>query len=561
MAVDYSKLFSSKKRTTPELNLKPEQRIVLSSDFNLFYKPEEEPLPAGLQEFTTAMDNFVNDAGTGLVIASEKKQKKEESAKAIEDHAKLKMKFRDAVKSGKITEQANPYYIEKFKQLSLNEYSTEFIDRVNKRYGELGVINDITEGAFTKFYKKELDKFITEKQLDFFEATELEQGFFKETSAQRAILENNHRQSQLKLFKDKFDDKLGSRVYGIISGFKDIDQNPLWNDKDDKFVLLAEKLQKEITEYYDLTGDGRDAVDLIIKGLEEYVTTTRDYDYAKAIIANLPSLLKSGTDTIEKIGRVEKVQEELLTLLTQAQEEKEGLDVKLADTQAKKEYVEEYQFLQNQEDTFDLWEHRSTLENENQLRAFDTFMLDQKFNGGKSNNPQTEREILKLLENGEFDEAEKYAQQEYHAGNITKQFYTSLITSDIANFRAFKDKPVFGNLEYKGIIDALKVEMASGKNAGNRIEASQANTYIQTRMMKWYRLYHNHKDYILEDGSFDDLKFEDDFLNYFRNMLTILRSTKGSNGDLLFPSLEWAGMKETKTITSILDKKMGELNK
>ena len=169
--------------------------------------------------------------------------------------------------------------------------------------------------------------------------------------------------------------------------------------------------------------------------------------------------------------------------------------------------------------------------------------------------------ILKLLENGEFDEAEKYAQQEYHAGNITKQFYTSLITSDIANFRAFKDKPVFGNLEYKGIIDALKVEMASGKNAGNRIEASQANTYIQTRMMKWYRLYHNHKDYILEDGSFDDLKFEDDFLNYFRNMLTILRSTKGSNGDLLFPSLEWTGMKETKTITSILDKKMGELNK
>ena len=253
------------RRQTPELNLKPEERIVLSSDFNLFYKPEEKPIDPSIAGFVKALDNFVNDAGTGMVISSEKRQKKEEGAKAIEDHAKLKLKFRDAVKQGEITEQANPYYIEKFKQLSLNEYATEFIDGVTKKYGELGVVDDITEGAFTKFYKKELADFIKKNKLDFFEATELEEGFFKETSAQRAILENNHRQAQLKLFKDKFDDKLNSRVYGIINSFKDIETSPLWNDQDDKYELLAEKLQKEITEYYNLTGDGRDAVDFIIK--------------------------------------------------------------------------------------------------------------------------------------------------------------------------------------------------------------------------------------------------------------------------------------------------------
>ena len=156
-----------------------------------------------------------------------------------------------------------------------------------------------------------------------------------------------------------------------------------------------------------MTGDGRDAVDFIIKGLEEYVTTTRDYDYAKSLIANLPSLIKSGTDTIENIGRIEKTQEDLLTLLTKAQEEKEDLDVKLFDTLAKKEYVEQYTFLQNQDDSFDLWEHRATLENENALKAFDTFIIDQKFAGGKSNNPAIEKEIFTLLANGEFDEAEK----------------------------------------------------------------------------------------------------------------------------------------------------------
>ena len=549
------------RRQTPELNLKPEERIVLSSDFNLFYKPEEKPVDPSIAGFVQALDNFVNDAGTGMVIASEKRLKKEESAKALKDHTELKLKFRDAVKKGEITEQANPYYIEKFKQLSLNEYATEFIDGINKKYADDGVVNDITEGAFTKFYKKELAAFIKKKQLDFFEATELEEGFFKETSAQRAILENNHRQAQLKLFKDKFDDKLNSRVYGIINNFKDIETSPLWNDEDDKYKLLAEKLQKEITEYYDLTGDGRDAVDFIIKGLEEYVTTTRDYDYAKSLIANLPSLLRSGTDTIENIGRIEKTQEDLLTLLTKAQEEKEDLDVKLFDTLAKKEYVEEYTFLQNQDDSFDLWEHRATLENENALKAFDTFIIDQKFHGGKSNHPEIEKQIFTLLANGEFDEAEKLARKAFHEDMLTKGFYNSLITADIPNFRAFSDKPIFGNLEYKGFTDALKVEMSSGKNAGNRIQASQANTYIQTRMMKWYRLYHEDKKYILENGSFDDLKFEEDFLNYFRNMIVIMQNAKGSNGELLFPSLEWTEIKSTGAVESILDKKMEKLNK
>ena len=85
------------RRQSPELNLKPEERIVLSSDFNLFYKPEEKPIDPSIAGFVQALDNFVNDAGTGMVIASEKRLKKEESAKALKDHTELKLKFRDAV--------------------------------------------------------------------------------------------------------------------------------------------------------------------------------------------------------------------------------------------------------------------------------------------------------------------------------------------------------------------------------------------------------------------------------------------------------------------------------
>ncbi len=61
----------AKRRTTPELNLQPELPKVLSQDFNLFYKPQAEPLTAGLEEFTKSLDSFVNQGLTKKVLADE----------------------------------------------------------------------------------------------------------------------------------------------------------------------------------------------------------------------------------------------------------------------------------------------------------------------------------------------------------------------------------------------------------------------------------------------------------------------------------------------------------
>jgi len=58
-------------RKTPQLNLAPEKRQVLSSDFNLFYKPQAKPEIAGAKELYSSLNNFVNDAGKKMVIASE----------------------------------------------------------------------------------------------------------------------------------------------------------------------------------------------------------------------------------------------------------------------------------------------------------------------------------------------------------------------------------------------------------------------------------------------------------------------------------------------------------
>ena len=103
-------------RNIPDLNLEPEEAKVLSTDFNLFYRPQEEPLPAGLKEFTDALDNFVTGGASKAVIGAEVKMKKSERAKALKDYKENKGKFRDAVKNGEIDKTANPYYLEKYKE-------------------------------------------------------------------------------------------------------------------------------------------------------------------------------------------------------------------------------------------------------------------------------------------------------------------------------------------------------------------------------------------------------------------------------------------------------------
>ena len=75
MAQDLSSLFSKAKRKTPDLDLTPEASQVVARDFNLFYKAEEEPVDPTVGIFLKSLDDFVNQAGTKMVIAGEKKEK------------------------------------------------------------------------------------------------------------------------------------------------------------------------------------------------------------------------------------------------------------------------------------------------------------------------------------------------------------------------------------------------------------------------------------------------------------------------------------------------------
>ena len=295
------------KRKTPELKLNEEEPLVLSRDFNLFYRPQEKPLPAGTENFIKSLDNFITGAGTSMVIASEYKQKKEEGAKAIKDYAELKTKFRTAIKEGKIKKEANPYYLEKYQQLSLNSYASEFSDVLLQAYTDEKVASDITAGAFDKFYAKTLEKFVKDKDLGTFDAMTLEKGFFKETSAYRDQLEATHKSNLINNFKKDFDNKVKFKVIGVIQKWKNYDENALNEEGSDIniFERIAADLQTEIQSIIDVTDDGRASIDVVFDGLKLYVEQTTDYDFAKTLISKIPELLVGGTGaSIDKIGRI-----------------------------------------------------------------------------------------------------------------------------------------------------------------------------------------------------------------------------------------------------------------
>ena len=547
------------KRETPVLGLSNELPDVVSQDFNLYYKPQAEPEVAGAKELFASLDNFVNDAGKKLVIGSELKQKKENSAKALEDYNSNKQNFRDAVKNGLIDKTSNPYYIEKYKELTLNDYANRFIDKLGKNYQEKGVENDTRDGAFGQFYKSELDSFIKENNLGFFNPIELEKGFFKDTSSYRAILENNHRQKQLKIFEEKFNEKVSDRIFGIFEKFKDFKSSDLgeFSDGKSKFEFLGDKIQKEME---DLVGVGEENVtDRVLEGLEKYVTTTRDYNYAKEIIANLPEFIKGGTGSFADIGKVKRKQEELLTLLIKNQEDKTSADNNLEKSTNQKVFNKTYQFLEGKEDdeNFNINDYRNSSDRTTvEIRAIDTYIKDQQFDGGNSDNNIIMQQIGELIDNGEYEKAEDLARSQMRAGNIRKSTYTSLINSDIPNARLFKNKPVFSNPEFQAMINGLNGILSSQAKAGDKLQASQAKTYINTRMLRWYKSNRNQKKYITDDGSFNEDLFETDFTNQFRNIIEVMKTAKSPNGDALFPALEFNESQSNRQLFNSLDKQL-----
>ena len=549
MATDISSLFNSKAKKRPTLDLKPEESLVLSTDFNLFYKPEEEPEIAGMKEFTASLSSFVDGALTKGSLVGEVKEKEINYAEAKKDYELNKGKFREAVKNGEIEVTGNPYYLEHYKELTLNEWSNLFANKLQKSYQNKGVIDDTRDGAFDNFYKAEMEKFVKENDLGFFTPLELEKGFFSKTSSNRQIIENNHRQQQASLIKGKFEEKVVNNTFGVIAKYKTMaDDGSIPFDTILKGI--ADELNVSISAIEGVTGDGTNTIDTIFKGIEGYINSTTDFEFAKKLIAQLPEQLYAGNNSIENIGRIQKKTNDLLGLIIANEsadlKSRNDLDV----IRDNRETIKTHKFLDEKEGDpdFNIMEWRNAPERTNtEIATSDKWIKAQQFDGGTSDLPTAMAEIHALIKEGNYEDADNLAEEYAMSGDIRKSTLQSLRTTTIPLYQSHKDKPIFNHPRYVEVMSAIRSSIQQTQKGGDKLQGVKAQQWIEETMLEWYD--ENFKLYIGKNAEFKKL-----FIKEFQENLSVIQTTKNSEGNLLFSAFNYTSESSKMSVESTFQK-------
>ena len=401
-------------RKKTELNLQAELPEVRSTDFNLFYKPEIAPRDKSIDIFTKSIDNFVNNAGTAMVLNAEKKEKEVSEAEAIEQFNKNRSGFNDAVKRGEIPKEANPYFQEKYKELTLNKKAKEFQAEIYRKYAEKNVLDNPDPNAFDKFYNDELKNFLTENNLGVFDALQLEKGFFSETSKTRNSLFNTHVNSQMSKIGEDYKNNFKESIQGKF------DKN-----------RSNEEIGADISAFVqDATKNGLSnstAQKYLLESLSDWSKTTGDLEFAERLLRDLPNYLKLGTGNLSS---VKGLQNDLDAL-------KENIDTRILQKEK-----DELTKLNNQTT-------RDTLEASEFANKYETFsdaVQDSEYNGFSNNkkaeifkefesreqgfdsqtDPRVEEDFYKLLEENKLKEAKEFLRR--NIPNMTSSDYSEFDT-------------------------------------------------------------------------------------------------------------------------------------
>lgn len=480
-------------RTPTGLNLTPELPEVASRDFNLFYTPQKEPEIAGLKEFTSALDNFINSGGTKAVLASEAEDKKINSAQAQQDYAQNKLAFKEAIKAGQIDATANPYYLEKYKELTLNSFASEFSSKLNKAYQDQKIVEDIRPNSFDNFYKDQLGKFIKERELGAFNPLDLEKGFFKETSGFRNQFENNHRTAQLTVFKEKFNDRVKARIGAVIDQFKNYEDSAFAESGSgyNKYNLMADSINALIAELIDVNGDGRETIDVVLDGIKNWATTTSDYELAKKIVNELPAKLLAGTNSIENIGRVKLEKDKLFDALVEKSAERTSKYNQLTKGRREQEQLNTYSFLaekvkENPDFDVTAWLNDPKRTGSEKQGATD-FIKDLQFDRGNTDNIEVLRKIDRLNAEGKYAEAYEYTREQYRLGNLRNDTKNKYISEYIADAQSGKYDEVLQNSFVRGDLARISKIISSEKGGGSALDASDFTTYVTRKLRTWYK--------------------------------------------------------------------------
>jgi hypothetical protein len=497
-------------RKTPELNLNPETREVVAQDLNLFYRPEAEPLPSGVEEFTRALDSFVNNAGTKLALAGEIKEKKVNEAQAIKEYNENRGKFNDLVKSGKLPKEANPYFIDKFKGLELNDQARLFKSHLYSQYAKKRVELDTSEDGFQNFYAKTIQNYVKDNQLGHYEVSMLNKEFFTKTDGIRNELNSRHVNTQLAKVGAEYKKKA---INGIQGFFED--------DGDPDFFINS---GANITAYIkDMTKNGlsnQTAQEYLLEAIEGYVKNTDDIDGASKLIAELPKHIKLGTDSFANVKGLKDEFNALEDALLDREVEIEDRILKQNNVQESKDK----RFIRETVDSsdFDFIEFKKTDEYKD-LSQDNKALVETYYSKGQTafaikDNIEVKNKIIGFLKDGNYDDAEQYL---LDVGSTQLREVTfNEMRNNITYYEATGTNGELDNYAYKYFIKDV-ADRVTLINKGGNIIPPDISQKFESSARRW--LEENKDKYI---GSNLEEAFEDWARNKYKNTLLVLAGEK-----------------------------------
>ena len=422
-------------RKKTELNLQAELPEVRSTDFNLFYKPDIAPRDKSIDIFTKSIDNFVNNAGTAMVLNAEKKEKEVSEAEALKQFNDNRTGFNEAVKKGEIPKEANPYFQEKYKELTLNKKAKEFQERVYREYAEKNVLDNPDPNAFDKFYNDELKNFLSENNLGVFDALQLEKGFFSETSKTRNSLFNTHVNSQMSKIGEDYKNNFKESIQGKFD--KNRSNEEIGADIS-AFVQDAVKngLGKSSAQKY------------LLESLSDWSKTTGDLEFAERLLRDLPNHLNlSGLGALSNVKGLQNDLDALKENIDTRILQKEKDDNTKLQLQESNDKLEASDFA-NKYDTFSeaiLDPEYQNFSNNKKAEIFKEFEVrEQGFDS--QTDPRVEEDFYKLLEENKISEAKEFLRR--NIPNMTSSDYSEFDT-ELKAFQFTKKDGLLASGYYK----------------------------------------------------------------------------------------------------------------
>jgi hypothetical protein len=422
-------------RKTPQLNLAPEKRQVLSSDFNLFYKPQVKPEIAGAKELYSSLNNFVNDAGQKMVIASEVREKKVSEAQAIKDYNKNRTDFNTRVNNGTLPKEANPYFIDKYKELELNTKAQIFQNQLGTRYAELKIAEQPSPTAFQEFYEKEIKKYVADNNLGAYKPTDLEKGFFQKTSGFKNQLFQTHVSSQMSNISEQYKINFQNNIQGMF-------------DESKSFAEIGETVSAFIL---DKTANGLSngsAQKYLLETLTDYAEKTGDFEYAEKLLEELPKHIQLGTG---KLGDIKGLKDDLFQIKDKLQDRatKEIQDANTRQSAIRqKEFgqaltvADKYTTFNEAKENDPNWDTYSNYKKDKLRKIFD----ERKVGFGSQTEIGVEETINELITTGKYDEAREFLVE--NQSRMQPKFYKDY-KNVIDNYETFGEDPLLNSQTYR----------------------------------------------------------------------------------------------------------------